>query len=184
MGDVTETHAGGVVASGTPVACGSADAACVLGDGVLTRRELEDALYSRILPAARSTAPVGTIPTEAHAYYYVGHGVVYGRDLFTNAFAAEQARVLGALDGTSAPPARPAGEANWFVTDSKCRQKLWGVWSGGLYRGVEPSFTPGTDDIAIPFWAACTALVDGTAAQLAPSVHPILTLLGDQIPPV
>lgn len=185
LSDTTETHANGVVASGGALACGAADPTCPLSDGTLTRRELEDALYSRIAPSPRATR-VQTIPTQEHAYYYQGHGVVRGLDQTTAAFAAEQSKILGSLDGTSAPIPRPLGEQNWFVTDSYCRQKIWGFWEYGLFRrgNVAPGApqTPSDgDDVAPAFGTACQALPDEVGHDAAPILAPILKVLSDTI---
>ena len=50
-----------------------------------------------------------------------------------------------------------AGEENWFVVvDSKCRQHLWGAWSGGDYQGVEPTLDEQADPIAYSFNEWCS----------------------------
>lgn len=67
--------------------------------------------------------------------------------------------MLGVLRGTSTPHARPDGERAWFLADSMCRQRLWGTWTGALYRpGDEDSFDPVTDHVAVAWSSWCSAL--------------------------
>lgn len=161
LGDGTPGHAGGVVASGTPVACGEAEPECVLGDGVLTRRELQDTIFHNVLPSPLRVS-VGTVwPTTQFAYYYQGHGLIHGRIDGPAAYEQEAQRFVDAAVGDVASHARPAGEKNWFTVDSKCRQRLWGSWSGGYYDGTEPTWVPNQDGIAMAFWAWCSALPVG-----------------------
>lgn len=63
---------------------------------------------------------------------------------------------MDVLRGSAAPYARPAGETNWFVVDSKCRQKLWGAWTGGYYQGSDPILNPQADPIATAFNEWCS----------------------------
>lgn len=158
LGDATPGHAGGVVAQGAPVACGAAVPACALGDGVLTRRELEAAVYASVLPSETGVAADTTWPTTPLAYYYQGHGVIVGRIDGQAAYDAEWQRIAAHLRGDAPAHARPAGEANWFLVDSKCRQHLWGAWSGGLYAGGPLALDPVADPLATSVDAWCSAL--------------------------
>lgn len=179
LGDTSVGHADGIVASGAPVPCGVAWADCPLGDGILTRRELADLVYHNILPSPQVIPPYPqTIPTEEHAYYYQGHGVVSGRMYGVAHYDAEWTRMVDAAVGDAAPYARPLGESDWFVTDSKCRQALWGAWSGGYYTGQTHAPDPETDTVAFAYDAWCSQLSAGTLATLAPTLGPVVNPLG------
>lgn len=156
-------QAGGVVATGAPIACGTARPACELGDGELTAAELR----TRFLHAAVRTpeglrtggsvqvnAPVSPEEGELMAE---GHGTFWGRLRDDYTWDEETARILGPLDGTAAALARPAGEREWFVVDSWCRQQLWGEWTGGAWRAGEPLPAP---DSAWPVRTALAASCD------------------------
>ena len=165
LGDTTVTHADGVVASGAPVACGDANPDCVLADGVLTRQELHD-LVLRATEHSPSTVDVQTIPSGEHAYYYQGHGVVRGRIDGEDPYRAERLRYAETLAGESALPPRPEIEERWFVVDSFCRQRLWGAWSGGRYRGTVPALDPQTDPFGWPLHMWCSQMPERAFAAL------------------
>ncbi len=165
LGDTTETHAGGVVASGTPIACGSANPGCPLGDGILTRSELRDTVFYNALPSAPSVVFDTAIPTTPLAYYYQGHGVIRGLSV-PGAMAAERQRFAAALTGGVASYACPAGERNWFVVDSKCRQRLWGSWTGGYFYGQPLALNVLADPIATAFDTWCSLVPQDTLAGL------------------
>jgi hypothetical protein len=183
-GDTTTPTDPQVVAQGQPVACAANVAHCPLDDGVLTRTEVEQTLFSTVLPSpprqvpAASTATVPstgvTVPANnqttapsptitgavtnlpaVDSYITEGHGIVYGRK-DRNRYQAEQRQIQDALFGAVSPPARPPAEPAWFVVDSKCRQRLWGVWSMGLYTGTDPVFNPAVDQTAMAWNAACS----------------------------
>ncbi|HWH08484.1 MAG TPA: S8/S53 family peptidase, partial [Candidatus Thermoplasmatota archaeon] len=158
LGDLTPGHADGVVASGPALACGAAVPACALGDGVLTRVELERAVYASVAPSRTVLAVDLVWPTTEHAYYYQGHGVLQGRIAGEAGWTAEWGRILGHLRGDA--PAQPRSEAaaNWFLVDSKCRQHLWGAWSGAAWQGQPIALDPVRDPIASTFHAWCGAL--------------------------
>lgn len=156
LGDTTEGYAGGVVASGGAFACGSANAACPLANGVLTRAEVQEVVFRSVLPSSFGVALDTVWPSTAYNYYYQGHGVLTGRSQNPLQFKAEQRRFVDVLRGSAAPYARPPGEANWFVVDSKCRQKLWGAWTGGYYQGSDPILNPQADPIATAFNEWCS----------------------------
>jgi hypothetical protein len=155
-----------VVASGAPVACGEAHPDCPLADGVLTRRELEDAVYASVLPSETAVAADTVWPSTPLAYYYQGHGVLRGRIDGAAVYDAEWSRIVDHLHGDVAAYPRPAGEESWFRVDSKCRQKLWGAWSGGLWNGEEIALDPVADPIAATFDAWCSAAPDTPFATL------------------
>lgn len=158
LGDTSVGHTGGVVASGAPVACGDAVPDCVLGDGVLTRRELEDAIYASVLPSATDVAFDTTWPSTPLGYYYQGHGVVVGRIDGDASYEAEWTRIADHLRGDAPPYPRPDGEENWFQVDSKCRQHIWGAWNGGLYTGQAIALDPVEDPIATKVDAWCSTI--------------------------
>ncbi|HVF12747.1 MAG TPA: S8/S53 family peptidase, partial [Actinomycetota bacterium] len=150
LGDLTETHANGVVASGTATGC----SACPLNDGVLTRSEVQNVVFRNVVPSELGVAIDTVWPSTRFNYYYQGHGVIRGY-ADSDGFVAEQQRFIdGLLTGST--KARPAGETNWFVVDSKCRQKLWGSWNDGYYKGSEPSLSPVEDPIASAFNGWCS----------------------------
>ena len=161
LGDLTGGNADGVVASGRAVPCGAAVAAgsCPLGDGVLTRAEAQDVVFHNVLPSRPGVAADTVWPTTEHAYYYQGHGVVAGR-MNPLRYVVEQQRFADALVGAVAPFPRPAGEHNWMVVDSKCRQTLWGSWTGGYYTGTVPALSDTGDPIAARFNQACSQAPD------------------------
>lgn len=162
LGDQTEAHGSGIVASGARVACGAQDASCPLSDGVLTREELHRTVFTNVSPGGKLILVTAAWPNTEYAYFYVGHGVVLGA-ITWQTLRDEQRRFSGALAGTVEPLARPKGESAWFEVDSKCRQRLWGPWSGGYYRGVDPSFDPAVDQLAMSFNAWCSRAATGFA---------------------
>ncbi|HVE91841.1 MAG TPA: S8/S53 family peptidase [Actinomycetota bacterium] len=159
LGDLSAGHAAGVVAQGEPVTCGTAHPSCPLGDGVLTRAELQDLVFHNVLPdPGLNAAGVASVQGVPHAYYYQGHGAVLGRLRGSHDWLEEAGRMIGASTGVAAPPQRPAGERNWFVVDSMCRQGIWGDWTGGYYTGSAPDMNPIDDPLATSFRAGCSAL--------------------------
>lgn len=158
LGDVTPGHAGGVVASGAPVACGAAVPDCALGDGVLTRDELEDIVYHNVLPSPLGANTDTVWPSTPFNYYYQGHGVLSGRSKGAAEYNAEWGQMVDNMLGVKASLPRPAGEENWMIVDSKCRQKIWGSWNGGYYDGSDPTLDPAADPIAIGWNEACDQL--------------------------
>jgi hypothetical protein len=139
----SKAQAGGVVASGDPVACGPTRPACELGDGQLTAAELRTRLFEG---AVRTTAPlkvgtsvvgtyVSTVPApEEYKLAAQGYGTYFGKLTGEAPLAAEVARITGPMDGSKAALVRPAGERDWIVVDSYCRQQIWGEWQGGAWK--------------------------------------------------
>jgi hypothetical protein len=145
----SRTQAGGVIATGTPVACGAARPACELGDGVLTASELRTRLFEGAAHTGQGYSVGGVTPSAPAAdeteLLAVGHGFYAGREAKDReAFAGESEGLLGVMDGTAPALARPAGERDWMVVDSYCRQQDWGVWSGGYFVDGTTAL-PGTD---------------------------------------
>ena len=185
----SRVQGGGVVATGGRVACGKARKACELGDGKLTRAELQTRLFEGATPtkggfAGRRTipasvlglvpvpAPVGGAPvpfvtTPAVADTRLaseGYGTYRGRLDGTKAWKAEfDARVWDVLRGARPAPERPVGESDWFRVDSSCRQHIWGEWEQGAYLDDARTPLPAPDPVTWPtrtvIQTACPALV-------------------------
>jgi hypothetical protein len=81
-----------------------------------------------------------------------GHGVYRGRVAGRAVWEDEQDRVFGPMVGTEQTIQRPAGEREWFLVDSYCRQQNWGAWGGGYYRAGETALP--ADDPSRPVRAA------------------------------
>jgi hypothetical protein len=174
-----------VVVQGKPIPCAAGVAHCPLQDGKLTRTEVEQTLFNAALPSPPRPLPQGTtvtspsptliVPTDTTAatvdtsripvdairsvpavdsYVTEGHGIVYGR-LDQGRYAAEQRILQSALFGLAPLPARPPADPTWFIVDSKCRQKMWGTWSMGLYTGKLPTFDPNVDQTAMAWNSVC-----------------------------
>jgi hypothetical protein len=165
LGDTVPGHANGVVAEGSPRPCDAGLASCPLDDGVLTRAELQKALFDSIYPSPPrydGVAPAGAVNTAAAVAHPVpplspavseGHGVIHGR-LNAARYDAEVQGYVDILRGGVAPGPRPPGEHAWLATDSMCRQRLWGTWDGGEYKPGDPA--PAFDPTADPTTAAAT----------------------------
>jgi hypothetical protein len=129
----------GVVASGAPVACGAARPDCELGDGVLTAAELRTRLLHGAVHTAAGMAP-GTAnapvlpPVGEDEFINEGHGTYIGRLDGDETWQQELARIVDPMLGNAATLQRPAGEREWMIVDSFCRQAFWPRWSGGYYR--------------------------------------------------
>jgi hypothetical protein len=151
----SRTQDAGVVATGEPIACGPARAACELGDGVLTAKELRTRQFEGATHTGMGWNVGGETPNAPAAngeeeFAAVGHGFYAGREgKDRNAFAAETDKLLATMTGNVAPVARPDGERDWMVVDSYCRQKNWGAWKDGYYLDGKTEL-PG-DDPAWPF---------------------------------
>ena len=135
----SRAQADGVVARGGPFACGAARPDCELADGALTARELRTRFLQGLLHtrAGMKLGPSPPAPAVGEEEFAAeGHGTVFGRWLDDAAWAEEVARIVDPLLGDAKPVARPAGEAEWFVVDSHCRQARWGAWRDGDYDGA------------------------------------------------
>lgn len=140
----------GVIATGS-YRCGSARKACELRDGKLTAAELRTRLFEGAVhtEAGMTPAGAGTIPAIGEEEFLnEGHGSFFGRETGKlGPYLKELDRVLGPLMGTKKALKRPAGEREWMIVDSFCRQHLWGSWKGGYYvegktdlPGVDPAW--------------------------------------------
>jgi hypothetical protein len=106
------------------------------------------------------------VTTDEYDFAAEGHGTYFGHMRGPEQLEAEMARITGPMDGTAALTPRPAGERDWMIVDSFCRQALWGPWTGGYYVN---DVTPLPADS--PLWPTRTALR-----------HTCERLLYDQLP--
>ncbi len=120
--------------------CGGARPDCELADGELTSAELRTRLFHGTLQSLAGLGVGGqgtdnpTLPKIGEEMLLSeGHGVYRGRVAGNAVWQAEQDRILDPLFGTAGTLQRPAGEREWFVVDSFCRQRNWGSWAGGYY---------------------------------------------------
>ena len=155
----SRTQDAGVIAAGKAVKCGKARPDCELRDGRLTAAELRTRLFQGTLPSLAGLGVGGqgtdnpTLPKIGEEMLLSeGHGVYRGRVAGRAVWEAEQDRVFGPLVGSAKTLERPAGEREWFVVDSYCRQRNWGAWGGGYY--VEGRTPLPADDPAHPVRAA------------------------------
>ncbi|HYH28550.1 MAG TPA: S8/S53 family peptidase [Actinomycetota bacterium] len=147
-----------------PFVCAATRSSCELGDGVLTASELR----TRFFHGATHT-PVGmevgltggpAAPKVGEdEFVNEGHGTYWGKKS-GEPFAAEVERVVAPMEGRAATLTRPAGEREWMIVDSYCRQEIWGDWDGGYFvRGLTDLPAP---DPAYPlrnaYQAACPQL--------------------------
>jgi hypothetical protein len=140
----------GVIARGGKFACGAARPDCELGDGVLTRSELQTRLFHGALPTGNGTyeQAAGTPGSYEEDLLGQGHGAYFGRESADReAWLAEFARITGPMEGTAPALARPQGELEWMIVDSYCRQENWGDWTQGYFLRDQTEL-PGSD----PAW--------------------------------
>ena len=138
----SRAQADGVIATGTPVACGAVRPDCELGDGVLTRREMERRFFEGAIPTPQGPSPLAlaTSPVTTQEYDLAseGYGTYFAR-MASAKWKEEEARIFDPMIGNAATLARPAGEREWMVVDSFCRQEIWGSWGQGAFvSGTTP----------------------------------------------
>jgi hypothetical protein len=148
---------GGVVASGTPLACGDARPDCELGDGILTAAELRARLFGGAIRTPQGFSPaISGVDTPAKTdeteLASEGHGTYFGKMRGLDAYREEIARITGPMAGTAPAIERTAAEREWMTVDSYCRQSIWGSWDGGYWRTGQS--LPG----ASPQWPLRSAL--------------------------
>ncbi|MDQ1446195.1 MAG: serine protease [Acidimicrobiaceae bacterium] len=184
-----------LVAEGKRIRCAPDVANCPLDDGKLYRQEVEQTLFDNVLPSPPrplprgttvappspmlsipvSSAPAAVSPNTApldeirylpavNSYQTEGHGVVYGK-LDAGRFVAEQRRLQDGLLGQVGPYARPPAERTWMTVDSKCRQRLWGIWGMGYYHGQPLTFDPAVDQTAMAWNGWCDRVVQDAFAD-------------------
>ena len=147
MSGPSRTQKGGVVARGG-FTCGSKRPKCELGDGSLTAKELrlrflKGAIHTE---AGTTTYAGGDIPAVGEDEFMAeGHGTYFARQSGkTDTWLKEFARIVGPLEGRKKALERPAGEKEWMIVDSYCRQHIWGFWRGGYYL-TDVTKLPGPD---------------------------------------
>jgi hypothetical protein len=162
-------QAGGVIAQGEPVVCGAARPTCELGDGMLTSSELRTRLFHGAVRTPQGPNPGNTadspVTTVEHDFLAEGHGTYFGRLRGLEAWAEEEARITGPMDGTTAALNRSPDERDWMRVDSYCRQEIWGSWGGGYFTGSATTPLPGPSPL-FPIRSALSA----TCGQLFPPV--------------
>jgi hypothetical protein len=157
----SRTQAAGLVATGSPVACGAARPDCELADGKLTAVELRTRLFHGAVhtEAGMGVYSSGAADTPAappigeDEFLNEGHGSYMGRvGKDRTEWLEEFKRITGPLMGDQKALDRPAGELEWMIVDSYCRQKNWGSWTQGYYLDGTTQL-PGPD----PAWPARSA---------------------------
>ena len=151
----------GAIASGLAVPCGTARADCELGDGVLTRTEMETRLFHGAQrtpegPEVSITGVRSPVTTDEYDLASEGYGTYFGRVHGPERWAQEEAGIYDPMVGAAAPLERSAAERDWMVVDSFCRQSIWGSWEGGAYVPGQTQL-PGAD----PAWPVRSALEAG-----------------------
>ncbi len=146
-------------------------AAGVVAGTSLTAKALRQALFLAATPTeggyTDGLTSLAKTPAVADTRFAAeGYGAYRGALEKTNGVAGEVARIVAIATGKTKPAARPAGESEWFVVDSWCRQHIWGAWSGGAWKTGQA--VPGADP-AYPtrnaIQAVCPALMPGPAPQ-------------------
>lgn len=182
---------GGVVAAGAPITCGSARRSCELGDGRLTRLELQTRLFEGATPtkggyAGRRTVPASVLgvvpippPVGGAPVPFVTTPAVADERMASEGYGTYRAKLDGAarwdrefrsrlwdvMTGTVSAPKRPGGEREWFRVDSQCRQHIWGTWSSGAYVDAGRTPLPAPDPVA---WPTRTVIQLGCPVLVAP----------------
>jgi hypothetical protein len=162
----SRSQAAGVIARGGGFACGAVRPACELGDGALSATELRTRLFHGAVhtPAGMTVGGIGPSlpPVGEDELLNEGYGSYFAREIPGDdaAWLAEFDRILGPLEGRAKPLGRPAGERDWMLVDSWCRQHIWGNWAGGAYRagGTLPPSAPLQWPVRTAILGACPAL--------------------------
>ena len=161
----SRTQQDGVIAVGEAVACGTAAPDCELGDGVLTRQELQQRFYAATtrtdagLTISQFSRPGPAVTTDEIELASTGHGVFFGRldnPITGEGFGAEHDRITAPMVGDLEAPAIPSDTVDYMTVDSFCRQQAWGGWDQGYYTDT----LPGPD----PLWPLRTSLEQGCPA--------------------
>ncbi|MFN2587627.1 MAG: S8 family serine peptidase [Actinomycetota bacterium] len=130
---------GGVVATGGRFRCARVRPDCELGDSKLTVKELRSRLFKGAIHSEAGTTVssfgVGNFgPVGEEEFLNEGHGSYYARETGEiREWLKEFDRIMGPMEGRAKELKRPAGEREWMIVDSYCRQHLWGRWGGGYY---------------------------------------------------
>jgi hypothetical protein len=145
----SRTQRGDVIATGGGFRCGETRPDCELGDGKLTATELRTRLLHGAIhtPAGMTTLAHGahTPPIGEEEFMNEGHGTYFARETGkVSDWLEEFERIIGPIFGRAETLKRPAGERDWMVVDSFCRQTIWGSWKGGYYVDAKTDL-PGPD---------------------------------------
>jgi hypothetical protein len=139
----------------------------------LTAKALRTALFLSAVPTAGGytdgVTSLAQTPAVADSRFAAeGYGTFRGALNKDGGVAAEVARVVNLAMGAK-PAARPAGEKDWFVMDSWCRQKIWGAWGQGSYLNDAKTPVPAADPIGWPtrtaIQEACPLLASGSSPK-------------------
>jgi hypothetical protein len=144
MAGASKMQSGGVIASG-PASCGTASTSCALSDGLLTGVELREALFDTAVHTPEGFDPIGLVGGEPAApntdsdttFMTEGHGSLFGRIDGDDAWLTETRNIAELVLGTRTKTGPVAGEDEWFVVDSYCRQLIWGDWADGRFTDQE-----------------------------------------------
>lgn len=140
----------GVIATGGRFRCGRVRPKCELGDSKLTVKELRARLFKGAVHSEAGTTVssfgVGNFgPVGEEEFLNEGHGSYYARETGdVRDWLKEFDRIMGPMEGRAKELERPAGEREWMIVDSYCRQHLWGRWGGG-YHVPGKTELPGDD---------------------------------------
>ena len=176
LGGPSRSQGAGLVASGTPVACGPVRPECELGDGTLTAKELRTRLFHGAIHTPAGFAVFGqgvaedpsVPPIGEEEFLNEGHGSYMGRVWEDrNEWLPEFDRIVKPMTGDSKTLERPAGELEWMIVDSYCRQKSWGSWTQGYYVEGKTEL-PGQDN-AYPVRSAREETCLGGETPLPPN---------------
>ena len=144
----------------------------VVGSSV-TATTLRRALFHAAVPTAGgyTDGVVGVAESPAVAdsrFAAEGYGTFRGALNKNGGVAAEVAQIVKIARGGK-PAARPAGEKDWFVTDSWCRQMIWGSWSQGDFVSQAKTPVPASDPVNWPtrtaITQACPLLASGSTPK-------------------
>ncbi|HVM10845.1 MAG TPA: S8/S53 family peptidase [Actinomycetota bacterium] len=149
-----------------PFACAAARPSCELADGILTAKELRTRFFHGAthtpagMEVGQTSGLVGTPAIGEDEFLNEGHGTYYGKKNGAAAFAQEMERIVAPMQGRAQTLQRPAGEREWMIVDSYCRQEIWGDWTDGYFvRGQTelPGATP-PGPLRLALQASCPAL--------------------------
>lgn len=162
---VSRVQSNGVIARGPRLKCGNARSKCELADGRLTGAELRTRLFHGAIHTEAGMTPggVGAAPALGEdEFLNEGHGSYFGLLDGRGDWLKEIARIVQPMLGDAKALERSAGERQWMIVDSFCRQHLWGSWKGGYFVEGKTEL-PGMS----PEWPVRSAL-ENACPQLLP----------------